>query len=189
VRQPVKSKPNLENFDVNLNAIIDEIEQHAGKLPPVQCWNPPLSGDIDIVIRANQEWVHEGAVIGRPELVQLFSSILKREGDEYFLVTPVEKWRLTVEEAPFCVVDMELYGKSNKQVVALTTVTRDRVILGPENPLEMRVCNEQLKPFIPIRDNLEALIGRNVYYRLVEQALEKDGRHGVWSQGEFFFLE
>ncbi|MEH6638278.1 MAG: DUF1285 domain-containing protein [Porticoccaceae bacterium] len=144
------------------------------KLPPVESWNPPLSGDIDIVITRDGVWHHEGSPIKRQPLVKLFSSILKREGDDYFLVTPVEKWRMQVEDVPFLVVAMECSSNDvdAEQVLTFTTNVDDRVCAGPDNPIRVEVDPEtdEPSPYLLIRRNLEGRISRSVYYQLAELA-------------------
>jgi uncharacterized protein len=162
-------------------------------LPPVDKWNPPLSGDMDLVIRRNGDWVHEGTVIARHELVRLFSSILKKEGDDYFLVTPVEKWRIQVEDVPFHVTTLEVVEKEGLQVLIFTTSTGDRVIAGPDNPLRVETSESgEPSPYILVRNGMEGLISRPVYYELAELAVtesEEKAAHGVYSLGEFYPLQ
>ena len=151
--------------------------------PPVQEWDPPFCGDIDIVIRRDGTWIHEGTPIGRPGLVRLFASILKREGDEHFLVTPVEKVGLQVEDAPFVAVDF------SAEAGALTFETNvgDTVTAGPEHPLRVELAADgEPSPYVEVRHGLEALIDRKSFYRLVDLGEERDGRFGVASGGAFF---
>jgi hypothetical protein len=162
-------------------------------LPPVEHWDPPLSGDIDIRIARDGTWYHEGAAIERPALVRLFAGLLKREGDEYFLVTPVEKWRIQVEDAPFVLVVLEprVDARGRRQLVFFTNVG-DPVIAGPEHPLRMAADGHggQPAPYLLVRRNLEGLLSRPVYYQLAElaePAPEGEG-HGVTSSGMFFPL-
>lgn len=162
---------------------------------PLEEWNPPLSGDIDILVQRDGRWFHEGEEIQRHELVKLFASVLKREGDDYFLVTPVEKWRIKVEDVPFVVVDFDRRGSGKDQLLAFKTSTDDVVIAGPEHPiwLESRSLpdgNEEPAPYILVRANLAGRISRNVFYHLVDLALEDNG-HGpvtLMSQGVTFPL-
>ena len=160
--------------------------------PPVHLWNPPFCGDIDIRIARDGTWFYLGTPIGRPGLVKLFSSILKREGDRYFLVTPVEKVGITVDEAPFVAVDFEVEGTGEAQALHFVTQVEDRVVAGPDHPI--RVVRDpqtgEPSPYVLIRANLEALIDRKSFYRLVE--IGSHARHrgeswfGLWSQGVFF---
>lgn len=155
-------------------------KDYPSRLPPVDKWNPPLSGDIDIRIARDGRWYHEGEQIKRIELVKLFSTILKREGDDYFLVTPVEKWHIQVEDAPFLVVDFSRRGSGADQVLAFKTNIDDIVVADEAHPLWVESgrqgenggrADEPL-PYIMVRDNLPGLISRNVYYHLIDLALE-----------------
>ncbi|MDG3041701.1 DUF1285 domain-containing protein [Roseicyclus marinus] len=165
----------------------------AGGLPPVHLWNPPFCGDIDMEIRRDGTWFHEGTPIGRAPLVRLFSTILKREGDRYFLVTPVEKVGIRVEDAPFVAQDFTVTedGRGPAQIVTFTTNVGDSVAAGPENPIRvMRDERGEPSPYVHVRAGLEALIDRKSFYRLVDigEAHRVDGEDwfGLWSGGAFF---
>jgi hypothetical protein len=165
--------------------------EKAGKLPPVHLWNPPFCGDLDMEIRRDGTWFYEGTPIGRKRLVRLFSTILKREGEKYFLVTPVEKVGLRVEDAPFVAVDLEAAGDGTDQVVSFTTNVGDRVIAGPGHAIRVvRDADGEPSPYVHVRAGLEALIDRKSFYRLVDlgeaHAVEGTDWFGVWSSGEFF---
>lgn len=164
-----------------------------GGLPPVHLWNPPFCGDIDMVIRRDGTWFHEGTPIGRAALVRLFSTILKREGDAYFLVTPVEKVGIRVEDAPFVAQDFGVTagGDGAAQVVTFTTNVGDSVAAGPDNPIRVvRDTTGEPRPYVHVRAGLEALIDRKSFYRLVDlgEAHRVDGEDwfGLWSGGVFF---
>ena len=162
-----------------------------GKLPPVHLWDPPFCGDLDIEIRRDGTWFYEGTPIGRKRLVRLFSTILKREGERYFLVTPVEKVGLRVEDAPFVAVDLEAAGAGAEQVVSFTTNVGDRVIAGEDHAIRVvRDASGEPSPYIHVRAGLEALIDRKSFYRLVDlgEAYGVAGTEwfGVWSSGTFF---
>jgi hypothetical protein len=156
--------------------------------PPVHLWNPPFCGDLDIRIARDGTWFYLGTPIGRPELVRLFSTILLREGDDYFLVTPVEKVGITVDDAPFVAVDFEMSGAGEAQVLRFETNVGDHVSAGPDNPIrvERDSATGEPAPYVLVRANLEALIDRKSFYRLVEIGDRKDGWFGLWSRGEFF---
>lgn len=159
------------------------------RLPPVESWNPRLSGDIDIRIARDGTWYHEGGAITRLELVRLFSSLLKREDDQYYLVTPVEKWRIQVDDAPFVIValEREVDADGTQQLVFATNVG-DQVIAGPDHPLRVvDVSARGTAPYLLVRRNLEGLLSRPVYYQLAEIAEPApDGNgHGVASGGIF----
>lgn len=158
--------------------------------PPLHLWHPPLSGDIDIRIAADGSWYHEGTRFQRHALVRLFASILRREGDAYFLVSPVEKWQLTVEDAPFVAIDCEVIGEGRDQQLVFTTNVGDRVHCNAEHPL--RIVTDPVtgepSPYVLVRDGLEAKIVRSVYYRLVEQAAPQGDDAACLRSGGVEFL-
>lgn len=157
-------------------------------LPPVHLWNPEHCGDIDIVIRKDGLWFHEGSPIGREALVRLFSTVLRKDPDGFHLVTPVEKMRITVEDAPFIAVRVDQEGENLK----FLTNVGDEVIAGPENPIRVEVdaTTGEPRPYVHVRRGLEARIARPVFYELVEMATEHDTPEGpvlaVTSDGAVF---
>ncbi len=159
-----------------------------GGLPPVEKWDPPYCGEMDLEIRRDGTWIHEGTPIGRPALVRLFSTILKREGDRHYLVTPVEKLGIRVEDAPFLAVDVEADGGA----LTFTTNVGDRVTAGPDHPIrvERDPGTGEPAPYVHVRAALEALIDRKTFYRLVDlgERREHDGQawFGLVSRGTFF---
>jgi len=159
---------------------------------PVHLWSPPFCGEIDIRIRRDGTWDYLGTPIARVELVKLFASILKREGDAFFLVTPVEKVRIRVDDAPFVAVDVEAQGAGAAQALTFTTNLGDSVVAGPEHPIrvERSADTGEPAPYVELRDGLEALIDRKSFLRLVElggDALHQGKRwFGLWSRGVFF---
>jgi hypothetical protein len=170
-------------------------QQAAGSAPPVDKWNPPYCGDIGMRIRADGVWFYQGSPIGRKPLVKLFASVLRKDADgKHYLVTPVEKVDVAVEDAPFLAVEMEMSGKGAEQVLIFRTNVDDVVRCDGDHPL--RFAAEQhsggLKPYLRVRGRLEALVTRAVYYDLVELAASRDGDPeggmGVWSAGAFFPL-
>ncbi|MEL6690442.1 MAG: DUF1285 domain-containing protein [Pseudomonadota bacterium] len=156
--------------------------------PPVHLWNPPFCGDLDMEIRRDGTWFYLGTPIGRPGLVKLFSSILKKEDGKYFLVTPVEKVGIRVEDAPFVAQDFTATGEGQDQVITFTTHVDDSAVAGPDNPIRVVRDPEtgEPSPYILMRANLEALIDRKSFYRLVDLGVEHEGWFGVWSSGQFF---
>ena len=165
----------------------------AGKgLPPVHLWNPPFCGDLDMVIKRDGTWFYQGTPIGRAPLVRLFSTILKREGDRYFLVSPVEKVGITVEDAPFVAVDAQATGQGAAQVLRFETNVGDSVEAGPEHPIRVTrdPATGEPAPYVHVRAGLEALIDRKTFYRLVELGTQEDVEgvdwFGLWSGGQFF---
>lgn len=160
---------------INLNDLAGQVDSTAGKqkkLPPVEKWNPPFSGDLDMRIQRDGKWFYLGSEIKRPALVNLFSTILLREGDEYFLVTPVEKYRIQVEDAPFVAVLVESVVEDGKPCLNFKTNVEDWVVADEEHPIHVRqdAATGEPAPYILVRKNLEALISRNVFYQLVDQA-------------------
>lgn len=153
-----------------------------------------VCGDIDIRIARDGTWFYHGSPIGRKRLVKLFSTVLRREEDgQYYLVTPVEKGRITVEDAPFLAVEMTRSGAGRDQILSLRTNVDDEVTVDDEHPIQVvhDPVTEEPSPYVRIRDNLDALIARSVYYELVaiaEPADDDDEQLGVWSAGRFFAL-
>lgn len=175
------------------NQLLSQVEGR--KLPPVDHWNPPLSGDMDMRISRDGVWYHEGRAIQRDSLVRLFSTILRRDNDgEYYLLTPVEKWRIQVDDAPFLAVLMEVQGRGEEQILIFQTNVGDRVVAGAEHAIEVEYDkpDDEPAPYIHIRGRLRALISRSVFWELAELAVEKtiNGQscYGVYSQGLFFVL-
>lgn len=137
-------------------------------LPPVERWNPPFCGDIDMRIAADGTWFYLGTPIGRPALVKLFSSVLRRDGDDYFLVTPVEKVGIVVEDAPFQAVEMEVAGEGDARSIAFRTQVDDLVSVGADNPIRFeRAAKDGLKPYIHVRRGLWARVTRALTYDLL----------------------
>jgi hypothetical protein len=130
--------------------------------PPVHLWNPPFCGDLDVRIARDGTWFYLGTPIGRKPLVKLFSSILKREGDRYYLVTPVEKVGITVDDAPFVAVDFTAEGEGEGQTLTFLTQVEDSVAAGPEHPIrvERDPVTAEPAPYVMVRRGLEALIDR-----------------------------
>ncbi|MEM9735855.1 MAG: DUF1285 domain-containing protein [Pseudomonadota bacterium] len=149
--------------------------------PPVHLWNPPYCGDLDIHIARNGAWSYLGSPIQRPELVKLFASILKLEEGRYYLVTPVEKIGITVEDAPFVAVDFQLTGNGNPALIFETNVG-DLTRAGPDNPIRVERDPEtgEPAPYVHVRRGLEALIDRKSFYRLVEICEERDHNGAPW---------
>lgn len=158
------------------------------KLPPVHLWNPERCGDSAMRIARDGTWFHEGSPIGRPQMVRLFSTILRREEDGGFvLVTPAEKLDIHVEDAPFVAVELKSEGEGEARDIAFRLNTGDVVAAGPAHRLRF---DEGPHPYIEVRSGLDALIARPVYYELAELALaEGADPAGLWSGGTFFPLE
>ena len=160
--------------------------------PPIHLWNPDNVKDIDMEIKASGEWFYLGTPINRQRLVHLFASVLRREGDEYFLVTPVEKCRIRVEDVPFLAVLLTVSGEGRDQLLTFTSNMAEEVQADVEHPLrfEFDPDTEEPSPYILVRDRLEARLNRSVYYQLAnlitEYRLEDVDWLGVWSNGTFF---
>lgn len=174
-----------------LEGVIAAAKQAPGRgLPPVHLWHPTHCGDIDIVIRKDGLWFHEGTPIGREALVRLFSTVLRKDPDGFHLVTPVEKMKITVEDAPFIAVRVDKVGDT----LTFLTNVGDEVEAGLENEIrvEMDADTGEPRPYLHVRRGLEALIARPVFYELVELAEARetpDGpRLGVASGGTWFPL-
>jgi hypothetical protein len=160
--------------------------------PPVHLWNPPFCGDLDMRIAADGTWYYLKTPIGRPALVKLFASVLKREGDRYFLVTPVEKCGITVDDAPFLAVELKVEDGTKGRVLHFRTNVDDWVACGPGHALrfEPEPATGGLKPYLHVRRDLWAKVTRALFYDLAELGEEReiDGRRmfGIASAGEFF---
>lgn len=177
-----------------LDAITDALRR-AGKatgLPPVERWNPPFCGDLDMRIAGDGTWFYLKTPIGRPALVKLFASVLKREDDKYFLVTPVEKCGIQVDDAPFMAVELEIKESSAGRVLNFRTNVDDWVECGPEHVLrfEPQAATGGLKPYLHVRRNLWAKVTRTLFFDLVDLGEEREvagqAMFGVSSMGTFF---
>ena len=160
--------------------------------PPVHLWNPEFCGDLDMRIARDGTWFYLGTPIGRKPLVKLFSSIIRKDGDKYYLVTPVEKVGITVDDAPFVAVDFEVTNQGPDQVLTFTTHVDDQAAAGPENPIRVVRDPEtgEPSPYVLIRANLEALIDRKSFYRLIDlgthEEINGQSWFGIRSGGQFF---
>lgn len=178
---------------VGLEGIAGAVRAASGREPPpVHLWNPPDCGEIDMRIAADGTWFYRKTPIGRPALVRLFASILKREGDRYFLVTPVEKCGIIVEDAPFIAVEMRITGAADRPQLEFRTNVDDWIACGPGHPLrfEPEPDTGGLKPYLHVRRDLWAKVTRALFFDLVERGEERmvDGKpmFGVASAGEFY---
>jgi hypothetical protein len=178
-----------------LDALAGAAKRAGGKgPPPLHLWNPPFCGDLDMRIAADGTWFYMKTPIGRPALVKLFASVLWREGEKYFLKTPVEKVGITVDDAPFTAVEMKREGEGTACTLAFRTNVDDWVTCGSEHALRFEPEEETggLKPYLLVRRDLWALVTRALFYDLVELGEERDvnGKRmfGVASGGEFFAM-
>lgn len=165
------------------------------KLPPVESWNPAHCGHSDMRIASDGTWFHQGSPIGRPEMVRLFSTILRREPDgSHVLVTPVEKLDIDVDDAPFIAVEVRAEGDHEQGMLHFRLNTGDIVTAGPEHRIEMRVKGDDQRPYLHVRGGLDALIARPVFYELANVALDNmpsndsNSIPSVWSDGCCFPL-
>lgn len=160
--------------------------------PPVHLWNPPFCGDLDMRIAVDGTWFYLKTPIGRHALVRLFASVLKREGERYFLVTPVEKVGITVDDAPFLAVEMRVENGAAGQALSFRTNVDDWVECGPGHALrfEQEAETGGLKPYLHVRRDLWAKVSRALFYDLAALGEERDVNgtrmFGVVSRGEFY---
>lgn len=169
--------------------LLEQAERDANGLPPIHRWHPPLLGDLDTRIARDGTWHYQDSPIQRPALAKLFSSILLHEGDEYFLVTPVEKWRITVEDLPFVAALVERVHEDGTSRLVFTTNIDTLVIADERHPLVVTPdAHGMPSPSLLVRANLWARIGRNAFYQLVEWAREEQGELVVDSGGVTFSL-
>jgi hypothetical protein len=179
-----ETRPPIELQGLSLAELQRLIEER--RLPPVDQWNPERCGHSDMRIGRDGTWYHQGSPIGRPEMVRLFSTVLRREPDgRHMLVTPVEKLEIDVEGTPFHVVEMASEGEGRDRRIAFRLDSGDALFLGPDHPLLLADT-----PRVLVRHGLEAELSRPVYYELAEIALaEKNQPPGIWSDGRFFPLD
>jgi hypothetical protein len=182
-----------DGFSLGLASLQRETAAGRG-LPPVEKWHPAHCGDIDIRIARDGTWFHEGTPVGRRELVRLFSTILRKDGDDYVLVTPAEKMRIVVEDAPFLAVLLRVEGDGCDQKLIFTTNVGDETVAGRENSIRVVIdpVTREPSPYVHVRRGLEAKISRNVYYQLAEIAVTGEDEHYgklvIWSDGVVFPL-
>ena len=170
-------------------AALDAIEKalrEQPRKPPIENWHPPLSGDIDIRIDRRGDWYHEGTRIERRPLINLFASILRREEDgRYYLVTPVEKWRIHVDDTPLLAVDMDIVEPGPQQKIIFRLNTDELVALDDAHALRVDDIESAPHPVLALERGLSARLTSAVFYRLVEVVEEHDGRPGVHSHGRW----
>ena len=178
---------DVSKFSSSIKKYIKESEP-----APVHLWNPPYCGELDIRITRDGNWHYNKSPIGRKRLVKLFSNILKKEGDFYYLVTPVEKIKIQVDDAPFLIVDIESKTVNGTQEITFLTNTENEFSLGLKNPLRILFKNhtQEPSPYVVVRKNLEGLIDRKTFYRLIEKSDFHSHKGaswlGIWSQNVFF---
>lgn len=202
-----KPQSNLKGLD----ALMRELKGQT--YPPVHLWNPEFCGEMDMRIARNGQWYYMGTPIGRPEMVRLFSTVLRYDAPEigpedkktidyksgqYFLVTPVEKLGIQVDDAPFLAITMEVKGEGKAQVVSFRTQTGDLIVASDNNPIMVEFDEKTLEPspYVLVRDNLRALINRPLFYDMVNMAVEvkkmgssdEKTKLAVWSSGTLFVI-
>jgi hypothetical protein len=184
-----------ERQGTGLDGLVSNARRAGGKgPPPVHLWNPPFCGDLDMRIATDGTWFYLKTPIGRPAMVKLFASVLKREGDKYFLVTPVEKCGIQVDDSPFMAVEMKVEDGPQGHVLNFRTNVDDWVACGAGHALrfEPEPDTGGLKPYLHVRSNLWAKVTRALFYDLVELGEERtiDGERmfGIASGGEFFVM-
>ena len=190
-----RARPGLAALDGIEEAVGHVVENSSvASRPPVHLWNPPDCGQIPMQIKRDGSWWHQGAAIKRSRLVALFASILRREGDLYYLVTPVEKWQIDVEDVPFLAVELKVQGSGMGQSLEFRTQFDDFAVADSKHPIRVTINPRtgEPSPYVMIRDGLEARLTRAVFYELVALGVEtEDSRSrqfGVWSKGYYFTL-
>jgi len=182
--------------ELNPASLFQNISKFEKKFPPVHLWNPPLCENVDMRISKDGTWYFMNSPISRLRMVKLFSRVLRLDKDGcYYLVTPVEKIKLEVEDKPFIVIDFKILNPGKDQIIIFETNTEDSFALDNKHPL--RVVNNKKtfepSPYITVRNNLEGLITRNIFYKLVDlsEVTKVKGipRAGVWSSNIFYSLE
>ena len=170
----------------DIDSLFEEMlqAQQNKKLPPIADWKPTDLGSIDIRIDQDGRWFHEQREIRRKEIVKLFSTILLKEQEDYFLVTPAQKLKIVVNDAPFIAINMEVKGNLPDTDLLFETNVGDYVLIGEDHPLWVI----EDRPYLHVREGLTALLTRNVFYRLVDYTTEKNGQLWVHSCGESFSL-
>lgn len=177
--------------DFSLQDLMEALADTSEGERPVERWNPDYCGEMDLIIKADGSWWHEGSRITRKGLVELFASVLRKDEDgRTYLVTPVEKLGIQVERAPFIAIRVDATGAGESQRLFFTTNLDETVESGPDHPIRVETDPETMEPdpYVRVRGRLEAAINRPVFYELVELAVEHDGTLGVWAGGTFFPL-
>jgi len=182
-----------QHMSFSLEGLMKQVGEQ--KYPPVEKWNPDFCGDIDMRIAADGTWFYMGTPITRSRMVKLFASVLRKDDDaQTYLVTPVEKVGITVDDAHFIAVDLEAGQNNGTQILVFETNVGDKIVADKEHSIRV-VTNKETgepRPYIKVRGNLDALISRNVFYQLVELAHSVEREAGteliVESDGEAFSL-
>lgn len=172
-----------------------QIEAVNNTLPDIDAWDPPLSGDMDCVIKSNGRWQIDGVDVSNKRLVRLFSTVLKRENDDYFLLTPQEKWRIKVDDLPFIVIELNtINAGTNVQIIRARTNVGDLITIDALHPLTTSplpdAADSQLIPIVTIRSNLQARFNRNTYMEIAAllESLDKENQYSLMSANNKFTL-
>lgn len=179
----------MNTQNTSLQSIFEAIS--AQSLPPVHAWHPEKTRDVDIHIARNGDWAYQGSRIERARMVKLFSTVLRKDDDGHtYLVTPQERLRIVVEDAPFTAVLVERHGAPQAPTLVFTTNIGDQVVADVEHAIEVEYAQAggEPSPYVQVRDNLKALISRSAFYQLADWSEERDGVLGVESSGQFMTL-
>lgn len=190
-----KNVSDLPAFASDIRALLKDPKS----LPPIETWRPERIGEIDIQIRSSGEWFYQGNKMERHSVVQLLSTILLKEDGAYYLVSPSEKLKLDVEDVPFVIEMMDIEGEGEQQCLHFSTQMGDCFTLSPEHTLRVSYNEKgEPRPYVHVRNGLEARLSRSVYYELAEKIMLPDAQEnntlgeddlpamGVWSAGKFF---
>lgn len=176
-------------------SLVEQVKNTTNNLsqPPLEQWHPKLSGEMDLRISRDGQWIHKGEPLGREAIVKLFSSILRREEDgQYYLLTPVEKWQIQVEDTPLLAHSLEVTGTGEQQIIKLTTSVGETLEVGADHPLEVGNYEDsgQPRPLVRVRHGVDARLVTAAYYDLaehvVEQTIDEKPVLGVFSHGNFY---
>ncbi|MBB4640287.1 DUF1285 domain-containing protein [Rhizorhapis suberifaciens] len=185
----MRTDPPIELEKLSLTEIVSLVEQQ--KLPPVEQWNPSHCGHSDMRIASDGTWYYQGSPIGRPAMVRLFSTILRREPDgRHVLVTPAEKLDIDVEDAPFLAIELRTEAEGCDRRLAFRLNSGDLIVADAAHRLTFEDRGHGCHPYLHVRGGLEALVARPVYYELANLAIEEDHAPlGLWSEGAFFPMD
>lgn len=175
--ESLRDSKDSAGLEAMVRRAMDDRNQTNGSVPPVEKWNPPFCGDLDMEIRRDGTWFYMGTPMGRPALVRLFSSILRKDEDDHtYLVTPVEKVRIKVEDAHFLAVEMNVEGEGPEKRISFRTNVGEIVVIDDVHPIwfEIEGKDAELKPYFRVRGRLDALVNRATMYDLVELGEEVD---------------
>jgi len=185
-------KQRLPDFAEDIRELVGE----GGGLPPVEAWHPKREGDIDILITRKGAWLYQGEPMERLSVVRLLSKILRKDGDEYYLVSPAEKMKIQVEDAPFLINMLDVEGEGRQQKLHFSTMQGDCFTLSDLHPLMISYNeSDEPSPYILVRHALNGLISRQVYYQLVELLVldemsdSAEEKYGLWSDDSFFLFQ